>query len=551
MSLTNKIVANIKKTHVSVNSFLNSDNVVCIDTSNNRIGINTKTPRYSIDIIGTDPTNLIYANKLVIGNNAIIKDISCQNNIDASSAIIKHISYTTISGSTVNSRQIKTISAEIFDLSISNLALINLRTRVIESSNIIIDTSGYLRNITINNLTIDGAFNIQNSVIPTYSSINVTGNTNINTMVSTNSYIRNIECSNISVDICANFYRNAFFNIVDISNIGTFKTLSGDLLKINTIRANDISCQTFISRDCSINGSIYVDNIRDLNGDTIFSNGALNLQGRATTVFNTLNISDRLTVNICDVSTINVKKELKFENNTSIILPSFSSSNTFSQRYKSIAIEEISSNMNVLKIYNSNNKWSNIYTINHYASVELDSDVFGNYITYDSNSSSYFINDYNNLIINLNDIKYKYVPIKFKIIDSKTAQSGFFNIQEISAGLPYGKLQIPDISGIYEINATISMKYVNKIPGDVEPNTYTFGLYNNNLNVIATRRAYVENINNILTFDNSFNCASSSLNYIGPLYSNSNGFVFCISSSKELEYLAIYQFNSTIKLLNY
>ena len=134
MSVTNKIVANIKKTNVSVNSFLNSSNVVCIDTSTNRIGINTKTPRYSIDISGTDPNNLIYVNKLIIGTIAIIKDISCQNNIDASSAVIKYINYTTVSGNIINSRKINTISAEILDLSISNLALINLKTKIFENS---------------------------------------------------------------------------------------------------------------------------------------------------------------------------------------------------------------------------------------------------------------------------------------------------------------------------------------------------------------------------------------------------------------------------------
>ena len=116
--------------------------------------------------------------------------------------------------------------------------------------------------------------------------------------------------------------------------------------------------------------------------------------------------------------------------------------------------------------------------------------------------------------------------------------------------MPSGKLQIPDTSGIYEINATVTIKYLNKIPGDVEPNTYTFGLYNSNLN-ISSIRIYVENINNILTFDNSFNYACSSLNYIGPLYNGSDGFVFCISSSKELDYLAIDKFSSTFKLLNY
>lgn len=66
MSFTNKIVANIKKTEADVNSFVNTSNVVCIDTSNNRIGINTRTPRFSIDISGTGPNNIIYVDKLMI-----------------------------------------------------------------------------------------------------------------------------------------------------------------------------------------------------------------------------------------------------------------------------------------------------------------------------------------------------------------------------------------------------------------------------------------------------------------------------------------------------
>ena len=549
MSVTNKIVANIKKTNVSVNSFLNSSNVVCIDTSTNRIGINTKTPRYSIDISGTDPNNLIYVNKLIIGTIAIIKDISCQNNIDASSAVIKYINYTTVSGNIINSRKINTISAEILDLSISNLALINLKTKIFEASNITIDTSGYLKNITIKNLTIDGAFNIQNSVVPTYSSINVTGNTNINTMVSTNSYIKNIDCSTINVDIFANFYRTAFFNTIDISNIGTFKTLSGDLLNINNIRANDISCQKIVSQDCSFNGTIYVDNIRDLNGASIITSGALSLASVTTSIFNNLIILNKLTTNKCDVSDISLNNMLTFANNASIILPSFSSSRP---NFKSLAVEVITSNMNVLKFYNSNNKWSNIYTINHYASLELNSDISGNDISLNTQTGSYYIKDPDNLIINLTDISYKYVPIKFKTIGLKVANSGSFDISNISSSLPLpaGKLKIPDSSGIYEINATVAIKYLNRIPGDVEPNTYTFGLYNNNL-TLPTSRVYVENITNILTFDNSFNYACSSLNYIGPLYNNSDGFVFCISSFKELAYLAIDKFNSTIKLLNY
>ena len=109
MSLTNKIVANIKKTNADVKSFVDTSNVVCIDTSNNRIGINTKTPRYSIDIIGTSPSNLIYVNKLEVGASASIRDISCLNNIDASSASIKYINYTNISGDNINSNSLTNI----------------------------------------------------------------------------------------------------------------------------------------------------------------------------------------------------------------------------------------------------------------------------------------------------------------------------------------------------------------------------------------------------------------------------------------------------------
>ena len=54
MSITNKLVANIKQTNVDIAKFTDTNNVICIDTCNNRIGINTKTPRYSIDICGTN-----------------------------------------------------------------------------------------------------------------------------------------------------------------------------------------------------------------------------------------------------------------------------------------------------------------------------------------------------------------------------------------------------------------------------------------------------------------------------------------------------------------
>jgi hypothetical protein len=211
--------------------------------------------------------------------------------------------------------------------------------------------------------------------------------------------------------------------------------------------------------------------------------------------------------------------------------------------------------MNIIKLYNSNSSWSNIYTKTHYASLDINRELSGNDISSIAINAqpNYFIENSNNLIINLaNNNKYKYIPLSFKYIGSKIAYSGegIFSILDISSTSRKGKLKVPDICGVYEINASISMKYLNRIPGDVEPNTYIFGLYNSVLNSDISY-IYIENANNILTFDNSFNYSTSMLNYIGPLFNNSDGFTFLISCTKDLDYLVIDRFNGSIKLLNY
>ena len=176
MSFTNKIVANIKKTEADVNSFVNTSNVVCIDTSNNRIGINTRTPRFSIDISGTGPNNIIYVDKLMIENIAIIKDISCLNNIDASTARIKHINYTTISGNTINTNTIVTISAQIFDLSISKLVLRDLSATNIDASYLkVYNGVDVFGNMTIRDLTVTGVFSGGNST--SFTSLEISNST--------------------------------------------------------------------------------------------------------------------------------------------------------------------------------------------------------------------------------------------------------------------------------------------------------------------------------------------------------------------------------------
>ena len=542
MSLTNKIVANIKKTNADVKSFVDTSNVVCIDTSNNRIGINTKTPRYSIEIIGTSPSNLIYVNKLEVGASASIRDISCLNNIDASSASLRKLNFITLSGDNINSNSLTTISANILDLSISRLTLKDLSTINLDASYLrvsnIVDVCG---NMTIKNLTVTGIFSGGNST--SFTSLAIS-DTSFTTMNSTNSYIRNIDCSAIKVDICANFNGNVFCNNnIEISG-GSFQTLSGNILNSVNFRALTISCERLVMNDCSINGTLIASNINDLSGNPIIQGGSIITTGVTASSFGNITVTTRLNIqNNCDISNLRITKRLDFSANASLIMPTYSSNNS-SMEPRSLALDISNINMNRIKIYNSNSSWSNMYTKTHYASLDLNNEISGN------NVVNYAIENSNNLII-INastNIIYKYIPLQFKQINSSPANSGngIFNIVDISSTKLKGKLSVPDLSGIYEINSTISMKYLNRIPGDVEPNNYNFGLYDNSLNSV-----YVENTNNILTFDNSFNYSSLSLNYIGPLFNNSNGFVFLISSAKDINYLVIDKFNGSIKLLNY
>jgi hypothetical protein len=551
MSLTNKIVANIKKTNTDVNSFVNTSNVVCIDTCNNRIGVNTKNPRYSIDIVGTDPTNLIYVNKLQVGASASIRDISCLNKIDASSAVIKYINFTNISGTSITTKSINTISAEILDLTISKLVLNELRTNILDASYLRLVNGGDISGtIKVNNLTVTGLFSGGNTTV--YTEISSTKST-LTTLNSTNSFITNIDCSTIKVDSSANFNGSVFCNAnLDISR-GSFQTLSGNILNSTNVRALTISCERIFVSDCSINGTLRVSNITDLCGNLIIENGGIVTSVETTSTFGNINVSNKLDIqNNCDISNLRIIKRLDFSNVASLILPTYSLLHS-SNEPKSLAFDIFNISMNRIKIYNSNSSWSNMYTKNHYASLDLNREISGNAIGSFAvnNEPNYIIENSNNLIINAstNNI-YKYVPLQFKTIGDKIANSGnsIFSILDISSTKPSGKLRVPDLSGIYEVNATISMKYLNRIPGDVEPNNYSFGLYNSSSTTIMS---YVEHINNILTFDNSFNYSSLSLNYIGPLFNNSDGFLFLISSTKDINYLVIDKFSGCIKLLNY
>ena len=53
-SITNKLIANIKQTSSSNITTINSEKVICIDSSKNAIGINTLNPTKALTISGGD-----------------------------------------------------------------------------------------------------------------------------------------------------------------------------------------------------------------------------------------------------------------------------------------------------------------------------------------------------------------------------------------------------------------------------------------------------------------------------------------------------------------
>jgi hypothetical protein len=547
MSITNKLVANIKQTQVDINKFTDTNNVICIDTCNNRIGINTKTPRYSIDICGTN--GKIFVSNLEVTASASIFSISgttinCVDgsfirNLDTSFINFKTISgslikATTISGVNIFGINIVGICGDIIDLSGTNIKLSNeLIARTI-SANTINASTIIARDISSRFYNINrGVFNTMSSLTGDFSNISVIRNTRTNISGGT------IDCSNLN----ANFILSNTIdcrqtlsagtistnNLVSVSGVPFFTISNDGLFYLNT-GLGTLGRATIISQINSSLGSIFRTN-------TIIAN-----QGY---------ISD-CCINNLKVTNIDISGRLT--------LPQQTSGTAYTISYGSLAIKKFrSSSINSLTLYNSNLKWSNIFTATQYATLDLS-----------GNSNNNIKN--NNIRERELDIlpNYRYIPIKFKMINASPSKTELFNI---STNNNYIEITNSDLSsGIYEINASVTLSYNNTISGDVEPNDFTFGLYDNaivdtniasstiNTNVtVETSFNYVKNKNLILAFDNSYNYSSVSLNYIGPLYnyihlnssSYKRGVCYLVNSQKDISNFNVEYFSSTIKLLNY
>ena len=550
-SITNQIVANIKKTSTNFNSFsfVNTENVVCIDTSFNRIGINRKNPVYSIDISGDSSHNALRVRDLHINNLAKINEISC-NRIDTKTFTVNimdvsDLTFKLLSGDTID------ISALVVrDISVSKLFVPDLSTNFFDvSDNINTYTINVSKELIAEKITANAI------IFPTLDLSFITIDTSATINYLSNKDLCNNQLTSYEISVNRFFVKekllllgeatfnhiridgDASLNNLNVDTLAEFNEVSSNKIQFNELSGNIINAQTVTS-----------------NGTTIINNGVFgDITAPSNAVFNNL-IATRL-----DISNVYITNYLDNSgttdlSNSMLILP------THKTEYDSQTFEPgtitFDNSFNMLKVYNTkpSSRWNNILFNINYATMGLRRDISGNNVLFDTHRQHYFIDQSDNLILDKTSFpNIKYIPINFDV--------SFGNKLDLSNNSKTIEIKDREVDELFEIHATVGIKYLNRDPGDVEPNDYTFGIHPH-MNTLYNIQDSVDNSfvhfsNTVIAFDNSFNFANTSLNYIGPLASSSlghnindrSGFNFYISSNKDINFIAIEQFNGTIKQL--
>ena len=547
-SLTNKLIANIKKSSFDTNNFINSENVVTIDSSNIRIGVNTKNPRYAIDVSGSNNDSFINSKNIIISNLADIKDISCINISDCSFANIK----------TISSESVDVSFLKVNDICINLFKPITIDASLIKANEIrtpLLDVSTIFANDICVNILTQANVKANSGTIDIIDGINLTYTT--------------IDCSYLTVDNSLttkelNAENGNFSNSLDTSGL--------------RVRNDALFDKNVTIEGTSTLGNTNIDGSLNLGASTI--NGGIftgaNIIGPAISDIN----GSKITFNDDEVTIpyLKIMQRIKLDINTladfrtgKFILPKTEFDESFISNLSTSDAYLFGDSDNAILYYDYSNKSLLIYTFSEtnnksynilleqkYINLKLDSFITGNDVSFSSNTQSYSIENSNNLILTntTNNQKFKYIPL---------ASDASNNI-EISNN-KYIIFNDTNDSSIYEINANISIQYLNKEPGDVEANNYTFGIYRyTTTNSVPSNYKHNDNgypkiKNSIITLDNSYNYSNRSLSYIGPIIKNNasenndglidyNGSViFLLSSTKELDYLRIESFNATIKRL--
>lgn len=254
--MANKIITAVQQLADNV-IIENSNNVVCIDTLNNRIGVKTSSPQHEIDVSGTISTQVLKfknntnTHDIIIYDNDFLKfeksiyisnDISVNNKIDCSLIITNDISC---------------INIDISDAKINAI------------TNQILDSS----NINVNDISVINVLNL--SKINSLDSNKIIGFSDC----SLNS-INSIDCSSI---ITNNFFGDSSFNgSCDFS--GSHYTFNGDISFIG-------NCD-FSGGNVFIDASLVVDG--PFNGNTLTVRSDDRLKHNEKNIINGLQIIRQL-----------------------------------------------------------------------------------------------------------------------------------------------------------------------------------------------------------------------------------------------------------------
>jgi hypothetical protein len=442
------------------------------------------------------------------------------NKLDLSYLVIHDISIASIS--------VPMISVDFIDISDNiNTYSLNVTNEII--TNKLTAQTFFSPTADFSNINIDYTANIKNGNIENLSCDHIIGGeiSCNNIYISNGLYsLNDTSLNNLHVDgdVSANslyIENSAVINDITASNI-EFNLMTGNILNCYTIKSNGV---TLINQ-----GTL---------GDPKAPTNGILFNLRATNVDISNNLINRGITNLSEGKLILPKH-----------LPAYDT-----QTFEPGTISFDKTN-NILKLFNTEPipKWNNILFKLNFATICLRKDISGNYISYDSAREQYVIDDSDNLILDKTvDPNVKYIPIVYDV------SSG--NKFDISNNGKTIEINNPVPDELYEIHASIGIKYLNNNPGDVESNVYTVGIYPN-MNTFNNIRDSIDSsfviMNSaIVAFDNSYNYANVSLNYIGPLantrlgdtLSERSGFNFYISSSKDINFLVIDQFNATIKQL--
>lgn len=513
-SVTNKLIANVKQSQLDdTNNFINSENVICIDSSFNRIGINTRNPQYSIDICGNDLTlgHGINSNYIIVDNSAIINEVSCNllnndalfsNNIDVSSLIFEIISGNILNGNYLNINEIS-----VNDLSTNNISVLNeLSANTIKSNSLIIRDISV--NGTLRTRDIDLDDNLRLLRIDTSSgSID---NLTFSSAVGTSAEIIDLSLTNLDVSGIAKIIN------LDVSNL----TISGNL--INTIISSQIS-DTLINNPVNINANdITCNTINVTSNDetSIETSGGIIVNG-ASVFQQGVTINSNVVINgRCQPEILLLPTVSSNFNNSDNSIYSSSSSNSLMLRKSGTTIE-----FKPLK--------------NDFVVLEL------------SGNDSYS----NSNILTVNNINYKKFNIRIK--DTNCDISLDNNVVAVNSSNFINTTN--NTSNILKINANISLQLNNVVANDIELSNYNFGIYEYYTTTSTTdicindfTSSLVNITNSIMVFDNSFNYSNTSLSYIYKTSTTINDFFrgisFLIKETNDccLNNLLVSSFNATV-----